>query len=562
MKHLYSLLLPAAFLCTTFFLSKTTVSQPVLGFTVVSSSVSQPVDVVAEPGSNRMFVVQQNGIIRIVDGTTTIATPYLNIAYLINTSGSERGLLSLAFHPDYLTNGYLFVYYTNLAGDITIARYSRDELSPDSASVLSGVVLLTIPKPFSNHNGGKLNFGPDGKLYFATGDGGDANDPGNNAQSGSSLLGKMIRLDVENFTTAPYYSIPADNPFTGASPIRDEVFALGLRNPWRWSFDRSNGDIWIADVGQDNWEEVNHLAFADARGANYGWRCIEGTHANPAVGACTPADGVYQPPIFEYTHSAATGGFAITGGYVYHGSNFPSLNGYYVTADYSTGNVWLLRPDGTFVFQDDLPNTISSFGESNSGELYAVSHNDNTLYSISVAAVLPVTLVRFSGSSMPGYNQLSWSTALEENLRKFVIEYSVNGGDYLVAGELAAANPAGSSYSYKHYLNNTGLIRYRLRMEDIDQSKRYSPIISISTQGSRELKIFPTMITNDLLQVVCGFKIAKVDIIAADGRPVYSKDMNGSSGYFSIPLPALQKGMYFARFIGEGVSETQKIFIQ
>lgn len=565
MDNLYSALRKAALLPVCLFVFFSSInSQPTIGFVGAVGGFSNPVDIVAEPGTTRMFVVQQGGAIRILDGSSIVTEPYLNISFLLSTSGGERGLLSMAFHPDYITNGFFFVYYNNSAGAITIARYQRDEVSSDSASVLSGVVLLSIAKTETNHNGGKLNFGPDGMLYFATGDSGGSDDPGNAAQSQSSLLGKMIRLDVDDFATPPYYTIPSDNPFVISSPIRDEVFALGLRNPWRWSFDRSNGDFWIADVGQGAWEEVNHVTQSTAYGANYGWRCREGDHPNPnGAVSCTPSGGTYRAPIFEYDHNNATGGFSITGGYVYRGTDFPALNGYYITADYVSGNLWLVRSDGTFEFQDNLPGNISGFGEANDGEMYAIARSTGTIYSIIQTNVLPVSLVRFTGSINTGYNELKWTTAFEENAQKFVVEFSTNGVDYTTAGEvLSTSRSNGDSYSFKHFTSNTGLIRYRLRMVDIDQSSKYSPVISLNSKGNREIKIYPTVITNGAMQVLSGFPIDKIEFFTPDGKQVFSKNMNGISGYFSVALPSLNKGMYLVRLASSEFQQTEKIFIQ
>jgi glucose/arabinose dehydrogenase len=561
MNRLYNVLLQTSFLFLVFVSSNSVNSQPILSFSSVVSGLTEPVDIVPEPGSTRLFIVEQGGNIRIVNGGTVVGTPFLTITSLL-ALGGESGLLSMAFHPNYLSNRYFFVYYTNTLGEITVARYSAP--TADDADEGSGVVLLTIPKGNTNHNGGKLIFGPDGTLFFGTGDGGSSNDPPNNAQNGSSLLGKMIRLNVDNFATPPYYTIPADNPFTGASPIRDEVWALGLRNPWRWSFDRTSWDMWIADVGQGDYEEVNYATIANSAGANYGWRCREGLHANPNIAPCTPTGGTLIDPVFEYTHNGITGGFSITGGYVYHGTAWPSLNNYYICADYVSGNVFLRNPaNGLAVRQTGLPGNISSFGEDNNGELYAVSRTGGTLYSIGVSAVLPVSLVRFSGAHFTGFNELKWTSASEQNTQKYIVEYSLDGRNYLPAGEVAAgSNINGGSYSFKHYINNSGLIRYRLSMMDIDQSSRYSPIILISSSGSKELKIYPTIITNNSLQVLSGFEIQKIDVFTPDGKRVHTKDINGQSGYFSIPLPALQKGMYLVRLTGNGFGQTEKVFIQ
>ncbi len=316
---------------------------PILSYApVINSGLSLPVEVVnAGDGSNRLFIVEQNGLIKIYNGTSLLPTPFLSLTTLTAASG-ERGLLSMAFHPNYAVNGYFFVYYTNAAGDITIARYQVSAGNANQANAASGVVLMNIPKPFANHNGGRLAFGPDGYLYFGTGDGGSGGDPNNFAQNGNSLLGKMIRIDVNNFATPPYYTIPADNPYTTNPGVLDEIWAIGLRNPWRWSFDRLTGDMWIGDVGQSAREEINYRAAGTTGGINYGWRCYEGTLPYNTTGCA--AQSTYVSPIFDYPRNNLTGGFSVTGGYVYRGSEFASLNGYYICADYVSGNTWLINP--------------------------------------------------------------------------------------------------------------------------------------------------------------------------------------------------------------------------
>lgn len=558
--------LKAAFLLlsTTLF-SQTIHSQsiPVLGFTSVVTGLSQPVDVVAEPGSSRLFVVEQGGLIRIVNGNSITGT-FLNLTSVISTSGSERGLLSMAFHPDYLNplNRYFFVYYTNTAGSIELARYRRNESNANIADLSSGRVMLTIPKDFSNHNGGKLQFGLDQLLYFGTGDGGDANDPDNNAQNGNSLLGKMIRLNVDNFDSAPYYTIPADNPFLSDPAVRDEIWALGVRNPWRWSFDRATGDVWIADVGQNLNEEVNYIPFADAGGVNYGWRCREGNSPTPGVPACTPSIGTLVNPIFTYPRSNATGGFSITGGYVYRGSLYPALRGYFVTADYVSGNTWIVRPDGYSRRQSSIINNISGFGESNTGELFALSRSAGSISQVIVTSVLPVDLVKFTGKEYAGKNELRWTTAMEENADKFIVEYSLNGRDFLVAGEVDARGDInGASYVFNHSIANERVIQYRLRMVDRDATSKFSPIISLGSK-TKDIKVYPTIVNNQTLQVISGPPIDRISIFTITGHQVHVATMNGVSGYFSVPLPVLQKGIYVVRLAGGDFQGIQKIVVE
>lgn len=555
-------LLAAIVLLSTTLFSQTIHSQPVLGFSSQVTGLSEPVDIVAEPGSSRLFIVQQGGLIRIVDGNAITGT-FLNLSSIIS-GGGERGLLSMAFHPGYLDpdNRYFFVYFTNSSGAIEVGRFRRNETDADIADFSSRETLLTIPKTATNHNGGKLNFGADGMLYFGTGDGGDANDPNNNAQNGNSLLGKMIRLNVDNFDNPPFYTIPADNPFVSDPAVRDEVFALGLRNPWRWSFDRSTGDVWIADVGQGLMEEVNHVTFANADGANYGWRCREGSSATPGVPACTPSTGVTVNPIFTYGRNNATGGFSITGGYVYRGSTFPSLAGYYVVADYVSGNTWIVRPDGTSRIQGGLASNISGFGESNSGELFAVSRSAGTLSQVVVTAVLPVSLVKFTGKEYPGMNELRWTTAMEENTDKFIVEYSLNGRDFSVAGEVASMRDIdGASYVFNHHIANERVIQYRLRMQDIDASSKFSPVITIGSKA-RDIKLYPTVISNRTIQVISGPAIERVEVYTITGQQVHTKDVSGASGYFNVQLPALQKGMYLVRMRGLDFEKTEKIVVE
>ena len=290
-------------------------SQPTISFQTFQAGLTQPVEVVhAGDGSNRLFIVQQNGIIRVHDPVNggLQATPFLDISGLISTAGSEQGLLSMAFHPAYESNGYFFVYYTNAASDIELARYTVSA-NANVADAGSRAFMLNIPKPFSNHNGGHLQFGSDGNLYFATGDGGSANDPNNNAQNPLSLLGKMLRINANAFATPPYYTVPADNPFVGNAAYDSRIWALGLRNPFRWSFDRQTGDMWIGDVGQGAKEEINFTPAGSTGGENYGWRCYEGSIRNPNITPCDPPS--HQPPIFDYDNPAA-GASSVVGGYV------------------------------------------------------------------------------------------------------------------------------------------------------------------------------------------------------------------------------------------------------
>ena len=342
----------------------------------VANGLTRPVFVCAPPGdSDRLFIVEQDGAIKILTDFGVLSTPFMDIDGLVGSSGNEQGLLSMAFHPDYASNGHFFVNYTNNSGDTVIARYNVSG-DPNVADAGSALVLMTIPQDFTNHNGGQLQFGPDGYLYIGMGDGGSAGDPNNHAQDLDALLGKMLRLDVD--AGAPY--IPASNPFVGAAGL-DEIWAYGLRNPWRFSFDRLTGDLYIGDVGQNAWEEVDFQPADSAGGENYGWRCYEGNNSYNTSGCDDPNTMVF--PILEYDHSG--GACSITGGYVYRGCTMPDLTGTYFYAEYCANWIRSFRYDGVSVTdQQDrtaelTPVTgaisqIVSFGEDGDGELYIVSH--------------------------------------------------------------------------------------------------------------------------------------------------------------------------------------------
>ena len=330
---------------------------------------------ITHANDSRLFIVQQGGLIRILNSNGTInTTPFLNLSNLIS-SGGERGLLGLAFHPNYATNGYFFVNYTNTSGNTVIARYSVNPSNPDVANT-TATILMTISQPYSNHNGGSLKFGPDGYLYIGMGDGGSGGDPENRAQNINTNLGKMLRIDV-NATSAPFYNSPASNPYVGIAG-NDEIWAIGVRNPWKFSFNRLNGDLWIADVGQNNIEEINKVPSPLTAGLNFGWRCYEGNVAYNTTG-CAPI-GTMTMPIAQYNHSQ---GCSITGGYVYTGTLFPNFLNKYFFADYCENRIgYADSTTGTITYTPYFSgnNNFSSFGEDINGELYL--SNGSTIYKI------------------------------------------------------------------------------------------------------------------------------------------------------------------------------------
>jgi glucose/arabinose dehydrogenase len=365
----------------------------------IASGFQTPVELVnSGDGSGRLFVVEQGGTIKVLSNGVVSTIPFLNISSVL-ASGGERGLLGLAFHPQYSSNRAFYVYYTRASdGALTIARYLRSIADPLLADPASGSVILTIPHPnYQNHNGGHLAFGPDGYLYIGTGDGGGGGDPDKNGQKLTTRLAKMLRISVNGGTG---YTIPASNPYatsncdTGANAC-PEIWAFGLRNPWKFSFDRSNGDLFIGDVGQGLYEEVNYIPAGSPGGKNFGWNVYEATHCYSAT-TCSIASGVtpHTPPVIEYGHDNTDfGGFSITGGYRYRGTKSPALNGYYFYGDFSSQRLWVAKPNANGVWTPELsqiaPSSISSFGEDEAGELYLVGYGTGKIYLIKGEAVSP-----------------------------------------------------------------------------------------------------------------------------------------------------------------------------
>ncbi|MBC3848049.1 PQQ-dependent sugar dehydrogenase [Winogradskyella echinorum] len=366
-----------------------------LELNLFASGLNRPVNI-KHAGDTRLFVAEQQGIIKIINSDGSIeSTPFLDITNLVYDTGSEQGLLGLAFHPDYATNGYFFVNYINNLEDTVISRFTRNESNPSIADPSSELEILTFAQPYVNHNGGELQFGSDGFLYISSGDGGDGGDPQNNSQNLTNLLGTILRIDVNNSTIANPYDIPTDNPFVSNSVARDEIWAYGLRNPWKFSFDSSNNDMWIADVGQSAKEEINQ-ATSSASGLNYGWRCYEGNNAFNTIGC--PNSSTLTFPVSEYAHVG--GRCSITGGYVYRGSMYPNFDGLYFFADVCTQEIGYLKFENenwnsTF---ESFSGSFVAFGEDINGELYvstlsgnifklvdnALSTQDNLLNSISI----------------------------------------------------------------------------------------------------------------------------------------------------------------------------------
>lgn len=341
-----------------------------LVWTPVASGFTSPVAIRhAGDGSGRLFVVEQDGVIQVMEDGIVAPTPFLDINGLV-ASGGELGLLGLAFHPDYSNNGLFYVNYTRAAGqghETVVARYSVSAGDPDVADAGSASILLVVPQPFANHNGGDMHFGPlDGYLYIGLGDGGDFG----TAQDLTSLLGKVLRIDVDGGTP---YAIPPDNPYVGTATLRDEIWASGLRNPWRWSIDRQTGDLFFGDVGESEWEEMS-FAEVGAGGLNFGWPCREGNH--DFLPEFCDGSEIFTEPFFEVSH--ATNACSIIGGYVYRGSAIPGLVGYILFHDWCSGESWFARRTAPEVWEITPWNPLAGFnsvgyGEDEAGEIYVTS---------------------------------------------------------------------------------------------------------------------------------------------------------------------------------------------
>jgi len=351
-----------------------------LELTAVASGLSSPLLVThAGDGSNRLFVVEQTGKVRIIKGGDLQSGSFIDISRSVSR-GEEQGLLGLAFHPSHESNRKLYLSYTDLNGTSVIREYTTLASNPDRVDGTSGRTVLRVKQPYENHNGGHIAFGPDGYLYIGLGDGGSGGDPGNRAQDRNTLLGKLLRIDVNKRTGSLPYGIPSTNPYVGRSGL-DQIWSFGLRNPWRFSFDRSTGDLWIGDVGQGSWEEVDRSLATNGRNAgravNYGWRVMEGAHCYRPSSGCVRTGRTL--PVTEYSHGGSR--CSITGGYVYRGETYPDLVGAYFFADYCSGEIWYIDRGAsrgvTRTLAIATTTRITSFGEDEAGELYTTSAGGN-----------------------------------------------------------------------------------------------------------------------------------------------------------------------------------------
>jgi len=522
----------------------------------------------AGDGSDRLFAVERSGIIKVFPNQSSVSTTktFLNITDRV-TAGGETGLLGLAFHPNYETNGYFYVNYTAPSPLRTIiSRFSVSSSNPDSADKNTELILLAYNQPYSNHNGGWIAFGPDGNLYIASGDGGSGGDPQNNSQNITNLLGKIIRIDVNNPQSPLNYGIPVDNPFVDSTNvnIRKEIYAWGLRNPWRCSFDPVTGWLWAGDVGQGEWEEVDIIE----NGKNYGWRCYEGNHPYNLTGC----NGIYENPIWEYAHNS-TGGFSITGGYVYRGQNVPELYGKYIYGDYVSTRVWALEYDGINPAVNNqitqAPGSITSFGVDEDQELYLVSFNGK-IYKF-IPSVVPVELISFSATVLDGKVKLDWYTSTETNNGGFTIQRSKDDVNYedifFITGNGTSTNR--NVYSYMDESVISGVYYYRLKQVDFDGSFEYLNVIAVDL-GIPEQFLLEQNYPNPFNpKTIIAFKTAAEGQISLKVYDVLGNevatllDEQKPAGSYDVELDASQltSGIYFYKLTAGEFSSTRKMIL-
>lgn len=532
-------------------------SQPVIEHEVFADGFSDPIGIV-HANDDRLFIIEQRGTIRILtpDGEV-MEEPFLDLSDTVSQTGFERGLLGLAFHPNYHENGLFFVNYTrDTVGTTVVSRFSVDAANADMADRDSEVELLNVEQPYGNHNGGQLLFGPDGYLYIALGDGGSGGDPENRAQNLDSLLGKMLRIDVD-VEGEDLYDIPPDNPFVGVDTARAEIWAYGLRNPWRNSFDRVTGDFWIADVGQNAFEEINFQPAGSAGGENYGWRCYEADEEFN-MEECE-GNGDYVFPVFTYPHEGEGCRGSVTGGYVYRGALSGDLYGSYIFADYCTGKIYRItqEDDG---FEGALIDSVSggefsAFGEDQYGELYFAMKASGEIHKISapddcnpVAAVLNADSALVLGTDTSLVLQAAYNPAL-------AYQWYLN--DEPVEGEMS------------HELEVTEEGTYTVEVTHSENScSNVSDPVEVTSEttsaGLRELagiQVYPNPASGVLrIQGLPGSSSAQVTLYDARGVLVHQETATRTND-MNVSLDRVPSGIYHLRITHDREVFRKKIIV-
>jgi len=538
-------------------------AQPTLNFTPLALSgpaLVQPVDITGcGDGSGRLFIVEKRGTIRIVQNGEVLNSFFLSIEDQVMNSG-ERGLLGLAFHPAFPSSPYIYVNYV-IEGTITsrISRFTVNPNNPNEIDESTQLILLEQTGVQTNHKAGDLAFGPDGYLYIGMGDGGGGGDPSNAGQNLETLLGKMLRIDI-NATAPPLnYAIPADNPFVGIAG-RDEIWAFGMRNPWRISFDRETGDFWIGDVGQNLWEEVDMVPAGTPGGMNFGWDCKEGNH-NYEPGNCS-GNAVFTWPVFEYPHTCnpcPNGyGASLTGGFVYRGADYPVLEGCYVCADFVSNYLWMIKQTGsdplTFdVYVQDGTGIVAelvTFGEDDEGELYA-SNLNGTLYKVSASGSLPVQWESVDARIVPGGNKLEWTLHQSIGIDYFEVQRSLQSSfeDFTVVTQIAPVEEQ-ISYQYTDPYIQPLAVYYRIAAKMQDGSTEYSPFLRILPDPvSKPTLVFEQNSNIWRINLPGEWRNGEVMLYDLQGKEIYARKL-GADQQINLS-PPITPGCYFVKIRGD-----------
>jgi glucose/arabinose dehydrogenase len=550
-------------LCWALFSTVGTFAQPDIQMRLkIDENLNVPMQLVnAGDGSGRIFIAEKSGVVQVFDANHQYLGIYLDIQDLVLSTEDEAGLLSIAFHPDFKNNGCFFVYYSDKdaqVGHVVVARYKTSTPSSNKMVDPAPVKVLVIDHAARNHYGGDMNFGQDGNLYLSVGDGGGSNDPNNNAQNTSSLLGKLLRITVAT-TGAATYTIPADNPFG------NEVFAYGLRNPFRWCFDKANGNVWLGDVGQNGKEEINFQTAAQIKGSNFGWRCYEGDIPNPAF-ASAPECSLYGNLQPRYSYGRALG-VSVMGGIVYRGQKYPDMAGYYIGSDYYTGLFHVIAPDtpnGTIETTSLAPlGGITDFGEAENGDIYAVASTRNSVYMFFDANVpLPVQLVKFSGVRGSEGVTLTWETSSEKDFQGFEVEYGRSPNRLVRIGTISAQQAAGGSlYRFVDPLAATDHVYYRLKMIDLDGTFAYSRIISVPQAMEERGFVYPSVISTGSMSLQLDQSYTTLELINLSGTTIMKSEITGKTGNMTIPVHSVASGLYIVRLTNPAGSLQQKVMI-
>lgn len=570
LHHLTTRLLPCfpAF-CSIFFLSATLCGAqsfpPVILKEIPSIGLSQPLQVVnAGDGTNRLFIVQQQGTVKVLDRTDddtfTDRGIFFNIGSIRNTG--EEGLLSLAFDPNFSTNKRFYVFYTNIDGNLEISRYQTGD-DPYRADIATEHIVLTIPHPVhQNHNGGEMHFGQDGYLYVSTGDGGGGGDEANNAQNitPKAYLGKILRLDVSGTEL-----IPADNPIPNSL-----IYAYGLRNPFRWSFDRLNNDVWLGDVGQGNFEEINHIPFSNLKRANFGWRCKEG-NADYDTRGCDPnADYVVPAHVYENTNTTKS----VIGGVVYRGSAYPALYGYYFATDYYDDKIYIMLKTGTgFAVnnESEAPAGITDFGEAENGEVYVVNRSTGKLYRLAPDPSLPVRFVGFSAKAGESRHPLiQWAVVQSQDLQAYEVQRSTSGTSFATIGTVSKKDAADGETVHYSFEDVQAWVSdpyyYRIKALSFDGTAVYSAIARASAviTGVHEDPpatpyILPNIIEQGKMNIRLPEPVDRLELVSLSGQTIQKFELGSQRGEIVLDTGKIPPGIYIARLISPGRIVTEKI---